>query len=363
VKKTLLLAAVAALALGASPSVATTNPNDPGPLPGCSPSGQTPQKCDEPTTPPVIVDGGDGGAGGAGGDGGTGVGVGVGVGVGIGEGGNVTVGDTTLTNTLTGTQTTNVTTGDVTNTATGGTSTSTATGGSVGDTTATGGTVGDISVGGSSATIAEGAVTNTVTGGTGGAVHVAEGAVTSDNSNENSNVNDNASTATSSVAGSGNSTNSNTASAGNNSGNSSVNVSHSNVSNYRRAHRTVATAYAPTVVGAGGNDSCLGSSSGGAQTGLFGISLGGTRKDVACQRIKYSRRAEELGLPDVACRVLANDVEFARALIAAGRDCSMQQFQARMLPVQQTIPVGDAIIPLPQPTPVQVPTYNPGERG
>jgi len=41
----------------APPALAQDNPNDPGPEPGCSPSGQTPQKCDEGIPVPLAAAG------------------------------------------------------------------------------------------------------------------------------------------------------------------------------------------------------------------------------------------------------------------------------------------------------------------
>jgi hypothetical protein len=109
--------------------------------------------------------------------------------------------------------------------------------------------------------------------------------------------------------------------------------------------------------------------SGGGQTGLFGISLGGTTRDEACRTIKLSRRAEELGMPDVACQILALDPKFNEGLRRAGRGCGMDQFAGRMVPVTAavpSVPVGDAVVPQPvqiAPTPVQPPYTGSGERG
>lgn len=48
---------VAGMIFVAPPVLAQDNPNDPGPEPGCSPSGQTPQKCDEGIPVPLAAAG------------------------------------------------------------------------------------------------------------------------------------------------------------------------------------------------------------------------------------------------------------------------------------------------------------------
>lgn len=204
------------------------------------------------------------------------------------------------------------------------------------------GAVANTSTGGT-ATIEEGAISNTntatATGGGGGTLNVASGAIAGG------------------AGGSGGQGGSASANNSNNANNSSSVIVEGDRA-AKRPYRNVATAYAPTVVGAGGSDSCLGSAAGGVSTGLFGISLGGTKKDEACRTIKLSRRAEELGMPDVACQILGLDPKFAEGLRRAGRDCAMSNFQGRMLPVgaTQTMPVGDAVIPQPvriDETPIQ----------
>lgn len=321
--KKLLLVGAAALAFAAAPSAVLADPPS-GDPPGCGLGTGGDDDNDNTGNGCPGGSGGAGGDGGAGGSGGTGVGIGIGVGV--GTGGDATIGDITTS------------------------SSASATGGAGGSATAT--------AGGGSATIEEGAVDNTnvntavnstdvevdttnIQGQQQGQLQGQLQGQVSVNENDNSNSADNSSTNDSSASSSGNTTTVTT------------------ITKNPRQHRNVHTAYAPTVVGAGGSDSCLGSVSGGGQTGLFGISLGGTTKDRACQRIKYSRRAEELGMPDVACQMLALDDEFAEALRRAAKTCDMSQFAARMLPVQPTVPVDNAVIP--QPTPVQVPSY--GQRG
>lgn len=306
--KTMRYAAIAAILLAAAPA-AMANPNDGGPLPGCSPSGQNPPKCDDSTPNDP---GNPGNGGGNGGNGGNGTGVGVGVGIGIGGGADV---DNTNTNTNTNTQ---------------------------------GQLQGQIATGGNA------------TGGnaTGGSV---TGSGNSTNTNDNSSSASATGGTSSATGGSSTSTNSNNSAASGN----TTNVATTNKTKVERPYRYVGTAYAPTVVGAGGSDSCLGSMSGGGQTGLFGLSLGGTTKDEACRTIKLSRRAEELGLPDVACQILALDPKFNEGLRRAGRDCSLSNFEGRMVPTgaTATVPVGGAaVIPvIQQATPVQVPAYP--ERG
>ena len=105
----------------------------------------------------------------------------------------------------------------------------------------------------------------------------------------------------------------------------------------------VSTAYAPALTS--GIDTCQGSLSGGVQTGVFGISLGGTKRDDTCQLIKLSREAGQMGMPDVQCQVLALDTRFAEALRRAGRSCALP---ATAPAVAVAVPTTPAKVYIPQ---------------
>lgn len=81
----------------------------------------------------------------------------------------------------------------------------------------------------------------------------------------------------------------------------------------------VHTAYAAPLTS--GLDTCLGSASAGVQTGVLGVSFGGTKVDANCVRLKNANAMKALGMPDVACELVAKDDEVRDALARAGRAC------------------------------------------
>lgn len=149
------------------------------------------------------------------------------------------------------------------------------------------------------------------------------------NSNANNNANNNSANASNSNTnnaqntntvtangGSATASNSNTNSADNsNSNNSSQNV---NVNtNYQRD--PVNTAYAAGL--SAGEDTCMGSSSMGAQGVTFGLSIGTTWRDRNCQRLKNSRQLVALGYHGAATALMCVDRDVREAMEQAGTPC------------------------------------------
>jgi hypothetical protein len=334
----LLCGAAFAMAMLATPALATTTGNNGGGNGGCG-VGQTTNGCGGVTTPDTVIIG-IGGAGGA--------------------GGNVTVGDTTLTNQqaqLQGQfQAQAQTIGNTTATASGGNSN--ATGGSVlasGNSAILGSGNSDVDVrntaNGGNATggslFASGNSnndirnTNTANGGAGG--NATGGSATGGNASTGAitNVNSTGPSVSSATGGrvgdittgaatsSSNNANNANNSANNSSNNSSSNEASGNTSTVtvegdtyiHQARRIpVSTAYAAPLAASA---PCLGSLSGGAQTGVFGISLGGTKKDRTCEIINLGREAGNMQMPDVQCEILSEDRRFAAALRRANRTCAL----------------------------------------
>lgn len=147
---------------------------------------------------------------------------------------------------------------------------------------------------------------------------------TNDVRNTNTNITGPSTSTSGAISGSlSNSVNDNSNSADNSSRNTAnvdVNVEGDTYVNKQR-RIPVSTAYAPALTS--GIDTCLGSMSGGAQTGVFGISFGGTKSDKTCEAIKLGREAAAMGMPDVQCQILAQDDRFARALSASNRSCAL----------------------------------------
>ncbi len=145
---------------------------------------------------------------------------------------------------------------------------------------------------------------------------VAGGSVTgsgnSKNSNKNSATGGNATGGNATggaVVGSGNSaSNSST----NNSGNSSNNVSVSQ----NESKRPVNTAYAGPLTAT--EDTCMGSTSGGAQGMSFGLSVGSTWTDEECVRRKNATFMHNIGQREIAMIMMCENKSVYKAVMAAG---------------------------------------------
>lgn len=106
--------------------------------------------------------------------------------------------------------------------------------------------------------------------------------------------------------------------AGTNNGNGSNNTTVST-----NVPRQVATAYAASLTS--GQDVCVGSFSGGAQTEIFGLSLGGTKTDGNCVLIKQVQLLQQLGYSQAACfraRQGKEGKSIDDAMKSAGVDCA-----------------------------------------
>lgn len=106
-------------------------------------------------------------------------------------------------------------------------------------------------------------------------------------------------------------------------------------------NRPVSTALAPSLTS--GMDSCMGSSSLGAQGVGFGVSAGTTWTDKHCILLKSVKMFMSMGLPDVACyraRMGEEGKLNDEALAAAGIDCSM--FAPPIVPISEVKAVTEA---------------------
>ena len=174
------------------------------------------------------------------------------------------------------------------------------------------------------------------TGGAGGSANVA-------------NVNHNSANNTSSATGGTSSATGGTSSANNNGNNGNNNSSSSNAQNQSQTQSNqqsqsnqndnansnnssqdvavntynprapVNTAFAAPLVT--GEDTCMGSSSLGAQAVTFGLSLGTTWQDANCRRLKNSRQLVALGYPRAATALMCVDADVRHAMEEAGTPC------------------------------------------
>src|SRR6185503_5268130 len=81
----------------------------------------------------------------------------------------------------------------------------------------------------------------------------------------------------------------------------------------------VATAYAAPTIAT--EDTCMGSSSLGAQGMAFGLSVGTTWRDQNCQRLKNSRELAAMGYERAAVALLCVDGDVRDAMDTAGTPC------------------------------------------
>lgn len=88
---------------------------------------------------------------------------------------------------------------------------------------------------------------------------------------------------------------------------------------YHSPEMPVSTAYAAPLTS--GADSCMGSSSGGAQGPGFGLSIGTTWVDSNCIRLKNAKMMDGLGYRNVAIAMMCADATVAAAMRATGRVC------------------------------------------
>jgi hypothetical protein len=69
------------------------------------------------------------------------------------------------------------------------------------------------------------------------------------------------------------------------------------------------------------NDVCAVVASGAVQTQIFGFSMGGTMRDMNCERIKLSKNLFDMGMKVAAVATLCQDERVFAAMIAAGTPC------------------------------------------
>lgn len=80
------------------------------------------------------------------------------------------------------------------------------------------------------------------------------------------------------------------------------------------------TAVAPAVTTIN-NDVCAVVASGAVQTQIFGISMGGTFRDMNCERIKLAKNLFDMGMKVAAVATLCQDERVFAAMMAAGTPC------------------------------------------
>jgi hypothetical protein len=84
------------------------------------------------------------------------------------------------------------------------------------------------------------------------------------------------------------------------------------------------TAVAPSMMSGGNNDLCSTGSSGSVQTQIFGVSSGGTIRDLNCERLKLSKTLFDMGMKVAAVATMCQDRRVFDAMMAAGTPCPFE---------------------------------------
>jgi hypothetical protein len=141
------------------------------------------------------------------------------------------------------------------------------------------------------------------------------GHTTSNNVNTNNNNNVNTSTSTATSTNNNNNVNQNI-----NSGDmTNRNINDSNIT--QKVIQPPPTAIAPAMMSGGNNDLCTTGTSGAVQTQIFGISSGGTIRDLNCERLKNAKTLYDMGMKVAAVATLCQDRRVFDAMWNAGTPC------------------------------------------
>ena len=81
------------------------------------------------------------------------------------------------------------------------------------------------------------------------------------------------------------------------------------------------TAVAPSMMSGGNSDLCTTGVSGAVQTQIFGVSGGGTTRDLNCERLKLSKTLYDMGMKVAAVATMCQDRRVFEAMLAAGTPC------------------------------------------
>jgi hypothetical protein len=152
-------------------------------------------------------------------------------------------------------------------------------------------------------------------------------ASTSNNVNANTNNNVNTGDMTNRNINTSNSTSTSNNVNANNNVNQNVNtgdMTNRNINDTNITQRVIQpppTAIAPAMISGGNADLCSTGSSGGVQTQVFGVSGGGTIRDLNCERLKLSKTLFDMGMKVAAVSTMSQDRRLFDAMMAAGTPC------------------------------------------
>jgi hypothetical protein len=154
---------------------------------------------------------------------------------------------------------------------------------------------------------------------------------TSTSTSNNTNTNINSGTMTNNNVNTGTMTNNNnnTSSSVNQNANVNQNVNSGDMTNRnintseitQRIIQPPPTSVAPTMMSGGNADLCSTGTSGSVQTQIFGVSSGGTVRDMNCERLKLSKTLYDMGMKVAAVATMCQDRRVFDAMLAAGTPC------------------------------------------
>jgi hypothetical protein len=81
------------------------------------------------------------------------------------------------------------------------------------------------------------------------------------------------------------------------------------------------TAIAPAMMSGGSPDLCTTGQSGAVQTQFLGMALGGTQRDMNCERLKLSKTLYDMGMKVAAVATMCQDRRVFDAMMMAGTPC------------------------------------------
>jgi hypothetical protein len=156
---------------------------------------------------------------------------------------------------------------------------------------------------------------------------------TSTSNNTNTNINSGTMTNNNVQSGSMTNNNNNTSTSTNTNVNQNANVNqninsgemtNTNINKTEITQRVIQpppTAVAPAMMSGGNADLCSTGTSGSVQTQIFGVSTGGTVRDMNCERLKLSKTLYDMGMKVAAVATMCQDRRVFDAMMAAGTPC------------------------------------------
>ena len=159
--------------------------------------------------------------------------------------------------------------------------------------------------------------------------NINSGSMTYTNNNTNNSTSNNINTNNTTSNNTNNNTNTSTSTSENKNTNTNTNVQTGDMTNRNINESTITqkviqpppTAIAPMMMSGGNQDLCTTGTSSAVQTQIFGVSTGGTVRDLNCERLKLSKTLFDMGMKVAAVATMCQDKRVWDAMMAAGTPC------------------------------------------